>query len=602
MFFLLSSKFKISEGIIDLILKDFDIVLDFYPNSINSKFFDGHNLFIKWTDISNTTSKIFANEKGLVLEEGLCSYKGNLDDEKLNILLDDFFDGKEIIRNLDNHFNLIIYDFNNKEITYINDIIGSQHSFIYSGKNFVVISSSLAIISFFTKRDFNNLALNEFLTLGNVYEDRTIFNEIKRISGAKLIIIKEGSILLEKVYWNGLDEYRTNRLKIKEAVDQVDSAISKVINRLKTFNGTVVSDLTGGFDSRLILLYLLKSEIEAIYSFSGGKTKDYLIAKDIAESLKLKFIYLDDTYKKNEIEQLLPLLAFITNGSMSILPYYSSYFSHSYFSKNRGIHITGTGGELLRWDWPKYEGLFAGLRKTVNKRLIVQSRFNSELISREYFSSLINYPLTNHFYEMLAKIEKTYFDHTNVQKADFMWIVLRLQCWGGSFRNANSHVQPIFTPFLTKEILSVAFSLHYTIKKRHRLVREMMYRMNIKLSDFDTEIGLPYQPINTKNYYKFLKFYFLKVKEINKLLNFLGYRSKSKNNPEIDDLVSKYFMEKKVYDLATGQFLSEKNFNNLLHFGRYKGSLENILLWRILTLEEFLKIHKNLPIINYIEN
>lgn len=602
MFFLLSSKFKISEGIRDLILKDFGIALDFYPNSINSEFFDDHNLFIKWTDSSNTSSKIRANEKGLVLEEGLCSYRGNLDEGKLNVLLDDFFDGKEIIQNLDNHFNLAIYDFSNKEITYINDIIGIQHSFIYSGKNFVVISSSLAIISLFTKPDFNYLALNEFLSLGNVYEKRTIFNEIKRISGAKFIKIKEGSIIVEKVYWKGLDEYRTNTLKIKEAIDQVNSAISKVVNRLKTFNGTVVSDLTGGFDSRLILLYLLKNEIEAIYSFSGGKTKDYLVAKDIAESLKLKFIYLEDTYKKNEIEQLLPLLAFITNGSMSILPYYSSYFSHSYFSKNRGIHITGTGGELLRWDWPKYESIFAGLRKTVNKRLIVQSRFNSELISRKYFSSLINYPLYNHFYDMLDKIEKTYFDHINVQKTDFMWVVLRLQCWGGAFRSANSHIQPIFTPFLTKEILNVAFSLHYTVKKRHRLVREMMYRMNTKLSSFDTEIGLPYQPINTKNYYKFISYYFSKIKKINKLLNILGYRSKSDNNSEIDDFISNYFMEKKVHDLATGLFLSEKEFNNLLYNGRYKGSLENILLWRILTLEEFLKIHKNLPIINYIEN
>jgi len=587
MFLLISHKYPINDELKVRLIRDVKSSLNYYDNELLSIKSTSNTILIKWSDKAKTSKDIYEGKNCYLLEEGLFFYKENLNPTKYDDLLNDYMYEKDIVKELDGHFVLIILDKLRNKTIFINDAIGLQHSFIYSKNNFTVISNSLVLCSRFGEKDLDYLACNEFLSTGNVFEDRTIFKNIKRISGGHIIIISNGEIVKQN-YWLGLSEYKTNSIKSNEAIELISTTTDSIIKTLKYYNNNIICDLTGGFDSRFLLLFLLKNNINATFTVSGDlNTADVQIAKIIANKfdLKLKVIYLNDTEKfLDKIEYL----SFLTNGTMSILPYLNSYISHILSYEKNCIHITGTGGELIRWDWPKYEGLFAGLRKTVNTKIIVKSRFSSELVSRKYFIGELRKDLILHFTRLVNSISNQYPNVKNVPKVDFIWLITRLQCWGGAFRNANTHIQPIITPFLTLKFMRSAFSIHYSLKRRHYLVRKLMYEMNEELSSIETEIGMPYQTVDFNNIIKFSQYYLKSLKNINKLKKFIPSINSIPNNSEIDKYLNSYFTNKDFHLFKTSEFFDKNYIDELIYLGMKKNTNENLLLWRLLTLEEFL--------------
>jgi len=256
------------------------------------------------------------------------------------------------------------------------------------------------------------------------------------------------------------------------------------------------------------------------------------------------------------------------------------------------IHITGTGGELIRWDWPRYESFLAGFRNSVNTSLIVKSRFPSEKISRIYFKNELKNSLEQHFYNMVEDLSKKYISHKNVPKVDFIWMITRLQCWGGAFRSANTHINPIYTPFLTKKFLSVAFEVHYTLRRRNKIPRKILHTINEELSKIETEEGMPYQPLNFENFLLFFSCYMKKSRRISRLKNIFF----SKNIRTFKDWSSDHLLFewssitdfRNIKDLSMFDFEPlEKNLISKIVQISYE---EKVLLWRIITLDSFLGI------------
>ena len=443
----------------------------------------------------------------------------------------------------------------------------------------------------------NDIAINEFLSTGNVFNNNTIYNEINKISNAEVIQIRNAKIVKRTKYWNGLSNIKTNSIYKKTANEYFIQNVDTIINRLSSNKYNIASDLTGGFDSRMILGFLLRNKFKVDYVYSGNiAIDDYRISSIIANEFDLKLSaikYESEDAKTKLFEKKHRYLAFVTNSMMNILPYLETFNSYINSAKDNAIHLTGSGGEISREYWSEFEYPFVGLRKSLRNKFIVKKHFLNPEINRKYLNNKYKDDLQPHFLDIINSISNEYPDVLNVPKIDYIYLILRMQYWGGAFRSANNHFNPIFTTFLTKDFIKLAFEIHYSLKIKQKLFRSVLNLINEPLSRVQTETGLPYYPFRIKDIMKFAKYYCRNLSRFNKFYNLLF-----SNSGNSSSLLFKNILLQSALDIIgntdlgsmnMGFALDEQSWSDLLENSKNIKSTDHILIWRIITLELYMR-------------
>lgn len=598
MFLFISTQKKIENGKWNELLKVINDFLSFYPNEIIS-FLTAENYFVvNWNNQTRNANKIVEKNNCWILEEGLLSYKDELGARKFDLLFNDYSLGKDIGEFLDNHFTLLIHNNEKNETEVFSDAAGLQHTFFIKKKDMIVFSSSIVLCSMFSDFSLDYLAINEFLTTGNVYDGKIIFSDIEKIKNGTVLKVGNGEIIKNECYCELLDPLSVNTLKGEEAIKSTISTLDRVINRLKTVHDNISADITGGFDSRLLLAFLLRNSIQADYHVSGCDGDiDVIIAKEISRKFSLKLHHVI-TSNSNDYANLIEhkdYLVFVTNGMMSLEPYFKSFLSHKYAIGSKTIHCTGSGGEIFREYWSEFEFPFVGMRKKLRSNFMAWKHFDNGTINRIILNYPLNIDLKQHFKNIIDKHSSKYINVLNVPKIDYLYVILRMQYWGGAFRSANSHIQPFFTAFLTKAFISNAFNVHFSEKLRHKLIRRLMYTLNDTLSSIKTESGAPYQPLTFNNIGNYLRYYrnniFSKTK---KLLNKFHLNKAKENFIKNKISYGDFIPNENIENLIITDFFDKSKIKNLKCSSLSDIPLNQIHLWRLITLELVLKQSKKL--------
>ena len=176
---------------------------------------------------------------------------------------------------LDNKINLnglgaYIYIFVDKNrITINQDYVGSYGLYLFRDKDYFALSNSFIYLVDYIKTK-HEITLNKdyanYLLIGDlcseIYED-TMVNEIKMLSRNAVIKIDKSNKNLKIDYI----DYGENTIELgsDECFDILDNWYyrwTNIIKNLKLKTNKILTDLSGGMDSRLVLLLFLGSEID----------------------------------------------------------------------------------------------------------------------------------------------------------------------------------------------------------------------------------------------------------------------------------------------------------------------------------------------------
>lgn len=136
----------------------------------------------------------------------------------------------------------------------------------------------------------DNQKLEEFISSGSVFRERTIYKEINGLLPGEVVTITGDQVTSERYFefklGNKAPFYKTVT-EFSKALDKVLlSVFSKMIERTPNVNRWLVP-LSGGHDSRIIVNYLFRLGIKNVVCYTYGResSDQVMLSKQVAEAL-----------------------------------------------------------------------------------------------------------------------------------------------------------------------------------------------------------------------------------------------------------------------------------------------------------------------------
>jgi len=404
----------------------------------------------------------------------------------------------------------------------------------------------------------------------------TLFKEIKLLNDATIYQFGERYVLYR--YYNLFNELRFGRYTdLREVSELTKKLLTENLSFLKS-EDRIFSDITGGFDTRVIATILEKNSINFAGGICGEQVKNELkIAKEVARELKVK---LYEDYRIRDIDQFNLTVSDHFNISNGVPLLYHSSELINYYKKIKehfDIHITGFGGTEL-------------LTQSFRNSALYSSEINTKNIFVQYFGFLDifkdKYITKNLYYNFLDKKIKSILQKapsSNIRNiANYLKFSSYSRYYHGSIIAAHNCILPHYSPYLEDNIVRLSLETDYELKADHNIQKVILTQTNPSVSSIITSRGYSaYGSIQkieedrkTKSIKIFLKIFLLKkinkyayLRKIKDII--LKYMTVSKVVPPIEDsnrlfwsqaVKTKFSEEMRIFYI-----IDKKKFNGTLN-------------------------------------
>jgi asparagine synthase (glutamine-hydrolysing) len=277
-------------------------------------------------------------------------------------------------------FAIAIWDRNEKKLILARDRLGKKPLFYYNDGNYFLFSSEINPILSFKKilLSLNLRAIDLYLTLQYIPAPDTIYNEIKKLEPATILVFKNNEIKTKK-YW----EIPINTIQIpyRDAKERLKELVKEAVSLRMISDVEIGAFLSGGIDSSIVVAVMSSLSKERIKTFSiGFKEEDFSELEYAREVAKM---YLTEHYEFIVEEELTDVIEdlIIHYGEPfadpSAIP---SYYVSKVASKFVKVTLNGDGGDEN----------FAGYKRYVALKIIDSLKKFIPEASIDFFNNLFN--------------------------------------------------------------------------------------------------------------------------------------------------------------------------------------------------------------------
>ena len=189
---------------------------------------------------------------------------------------------------LNGQFHGMLADRRAGTVMLFNDRYGLRRLYCHEGKDaFYFAAEAKAILA--VRPELRNLdprGLGEFISIGCVLEDRTLFNGIEALPFASAWRVRAGALERRGKYFSPEEWENQSLLEPEPYYREVREIFSRNLPRYFAGPGKAGLSLTGGLDTRMMLAWL-KPEPRSLpcYTFGGSyrENRDVLIARKVAQ-------------------------------------------------------------------------------------------------------------------------------------------------------------------------------------------------------------------------------------------------------------------------------------------------------------------------------
>src|SRR5579872_927048 len=103
---------------------------------------------------------------------------------------------------LEGFFTIVVGDYAHREVVVVTDVVGSCHCFMRRLKGGLALSGSSLLLAALQPYTLDPVACQEFVHTGIIYEDRTIYKEVRKLGPASVFRFSEGVLRNQERYWN----------------------------------------------------------------------------------------------------------------------------------------------------------------------------------------------------------------------------------------------------------------------------------------------------------------------------------------------------------------------------------------------------------------
>lgn len=442
-------------------------------------------------------------------------------------LLDRYLNGNasQIGLELEGSFAIIIGDGRSREVVVITDLCGNLHCFIRRMPRAIAISGSSLLLAALESYHLDPVALHEFIATGVIYEDRSIFEEVRKLGPATVERIRPGAhTSTTERYWLPAS-VPPESISGNEAVQALWSGLCTAAQKIGKAFPRPLCDLTGGYDSRAEVAAFVATGIPIAVTVSGPRdSADVSVSQGLARLAGTPHIYFDPP-PDISLELIRRALPF-TDGEYDLVLYSRVQQIHESSIGKYDISVNGSFGEVARGYW--WELLFPhiGEHLPLDAQMLAARRFAASAFDASVFREKM--ALADHLARAIKRANSGMEKLPNTLQMDSAYILMRMQRWHGRIMSSTNRLWPCASPFMFRTVLEVMLATRARDRQRSLLIRRMLAKFQPKWANYPLEHGYPSAPATWKNFYRFAplaQYYAGRV--VSKIKNQVGWSSSS---------------------------------------------------------------------------
>ena len=411
------------------------------------------------------------------------------------------FGAQGLARDLDGFFVILAGDAVSREVTVITDIIGSLHCYYRQFSAGVALSTSSLALAHMDAVSLDPVGCQEFLGTGVIYEDRTFYNEVKKVPPATIKTFAGGRRAGQHHYWN-IADIAPESLASDRAPEALWENLTSVVNRINQQFDSIACDLTGGYDSRAIFAGFLAGHKKFAAVVSGPTDSgDVVVSRGLAQMFGLEHIHNPPDAAPITSEDLEATLQ-LTDGECDLLEYMRVARIHRSLSRRFQISINGSFGEVARGYW--WELLFphVGARSRLDSHKVAARRYALSSCGNLFLPTL-RLNLVEHIQGVVDRTITGLEARPNTFQMDTAYLRMRMQRWQGRIASSTNRIWPCLSPFMFRPVLETMLQARFAVRERSLLVRLMLAKYQPRLAAFPLEHGNPALPATWRTIPKF---------------------------------------------------------------------------------------------------
>jgi hypothetical protein len=437
----------------------------------------------------------------------------------LTPLLSDLLErGDEVLARLDGVFGLVWHDGRRGRSVVATDPLGFGTVYVRRiGDREYAGSSALALAGLAPCRPDAH-ALHCFLSTGNVYGEHTLFAEVRRLPPATVRELGSAD-RTPRTYWAPTRDERIAALGFRDAVDLGVQTLDRITERAVPAGCPVWIDLTGGFDSRIIAMFMDRNERRFLANCVGTPDAvDVVIARKIAQQQgwRLEVIDHPPDWAERRLDAL-PQALGAGDGMLEILHLSDVLQVHREKLDRGGADVTGlvmgSGGELWRGFFWRQELADLGRTSRVNYARLLDFRVLKPLDRSLLRATEGLDRLRDELTEMFGAVAERRPEDLNVAKLDAIYTFKNTAHTGAYISLALGLLRGI-APLFLKEAVVCSSSIDHRWRNHDRLFRGMFDRHHPGLAAIRTSWGGPASSIRATRIHRFLPYYMFWVRRL----------------------------------------------------------------------------------------
>ena len=401
--------------------------------------------------------------------------------------------GPEQIANELSGFYVLAYgNAQDQTTTIITDLVGSCHAFVRELGCGVAISGSSLLLAQMADIEPDPVACQEFLHTGVIYEDRSLFQGIRKLPAASLITFNVDGRQRTQVYWS-VDRLTPESLADNEAVDQLWNSLVTSAETVSHSFPNIACDLTGGYDSRAVVAAFLGAGSDFSTVVSGAEDNiDVRVSRELATVTgKPHCVY---PRLANPSWADLHHALGLTDGECDLLEYASTARTHRELSARYDVSVNGSFGELARGYWWEILLPRIGARRPLDCAKLARLRFDVSSFDHSLIRPEYRLDLSAHLAEVVKRASSHLADAPNTFQMDATYLSLRMHRWQGRIASSTNRLWPCMSLFMFRSCLETMLQAKSRLRTRSLLIRTMLARYQPRLAEKPLEHGYPAVP------------------------------------------------------------------------------------------------------------
>jgi hypothetical protein len=429
------------------------------------------------------------------------------------------------VEDIDGQFGLVSYDARTDQLVVASDPFGMHAFFVAEHDDKTYISTSSLALAKHLRTPPNRLALETFLLTGYHFGSMSNWEGISRLEPATCLrFTADGRTSCQ--YWRPTIDATMAKYDIRTASAYCADLATATFRDYFADRPPLWSDLTGGYDTRLLNLLLREAGVDLMTNTNGDTDDDDVrLAHEIARLVGWDWLRL---MFPNDWDRVLPTLLPIAlgwgDGHLEVLHLSYVLWAHQQKAQIAPALLVAGGGEHFQYHAWQSEFLKAGRSTRVNLDNWVDMRLMSDG-SRAIFSRDPTNAVRADLRARMASWVAPYSSELNTTQLDILY-AYKMTGHFGMFTSAAGAFLRTELPFYSKAVFTAAFSTDYRFRNHHRLMRDIINRLDPRVAAVETTRGGPAQPWRLTNLHRFSPYYLLIAgKAVNKLSGKVFHRA-----------------------------------------------------------------------------